>query len=100
MCTEEDIAGFFGVSLDTIERRCKEWYSATFADIYKELSAKGRVSVRRAQFKLISGESPNCSMAIWLGKQYLGQSDVNKIDHTSKGEKMSYDVVFIDEEME
>jgi hypothetical protein len=41
---------------------------------------KGKASVRRAQFKLL--EAGNATMAIWLGKQLLGQRD--NIEHTGK----------------
>ena len=39
---------------------------------------KGRASVRRAQFKLL--EAGNATMAIWLGKQLLGQRDAQQVD--------------------
>jgi hypothetical protein len=35
--------------------------------------AKGRISVRRAQLKLL--ESGNATMGVWLGKNILGQTD-------------------------
>lgn len=71
-CTEEEIAGWYACSVDTIERFCKREYGVTFAEAYKIHSASGRMSLRRNQFKL---SETNASMAIWLGKQYLGQSD-------------------------
>jgi hypothetical protein len=40
--------------------------------------AKGRISVRRAQMKLL--EAGNAAMGIWLGKQLLGQRDVTPIE--------------------
>lgn len=72
MCTEEEIAGFFNCSVDTIERFCKREYGTTFAETYKTYSSKGRISLRRNQFKLAE-KSP--AMAIFLGKNYLGQKD-------------------------
>jgi hypothetical protein len=36
--------------------------------------AKGRISVRRHQMKLL--EAGSVTMAVWLGKQFLGQRDV------------------------
>ena len=71
-CTLSDIASFFQCSEDTVERWCKRTYELTFAEAYKKYSAKGKVSLRRAQFKLAE---KNASMAIFLGKQYLGQRD-------------------------
>jgi DNA-directed RNA polymerase specialized sigma24 family protein len=72
MCTLEEIASVFGCSEDTIERWCKREYEETFAEVYKKYSAKGRTSIRRWQFK---HAQKNVTMAIWLGKQYLGQRD-------------------------
>lgn len=76
-CTLEEVAGFFndklnGCSEDTIERWCKRTYGESFADISKKWRAVGKISLRRYQLKLAEN---NASMAIWLGKQYLGQCD-------------------------
>ncbi|MBR4855142.1 MAG: helix-turn-helix domain-containing protein [Bacteroidaceae bacterium] len=71
-CTLNEIASFFQCSEDTVERWCKREYKEGFADAYKKNSGSGKISLRRAQFKLAE---KNASMAIWLGKQYLGQRD-------------------------
>ena len=71
-CTLSEIAGFFDCSEDTIERWCKRELKISFADAYKKHSAGGKISLRRAQFKLAE---KNASMAIFLGKNYLGQTD-------------------------
>jgi hypothetical protein len=69
-CTDEEIAGWFGVSTRTIERRRK---SRVFAETIERGKAKGRISMRRAQLRML--ENGSATMGIWLGKQYLGQSD-------------------------
>lgn len=71
-CTKNEIAGFFDVSEDTIERFCKREYKEGFAAIYAKKSALGKISLRRAQFKLAE---KSAVMAIFLGKNYLGQRD-------------------------
>lgn len=71
-CTKEEIAGFFKCSEDTIERWCKRTYDENFAVVYKKHSQTGKISLRRNQFALAK---KNASMAIFLGKQYLGQRD-------------------------
>lgn len=71
-CTLKEIAGFFDCSEDTIERWCKRTYNTTFADTFKNHSAAGLISLRRNQFKLAERSA---AMAIFLGKQYLGQTD-------------------------
>ena len=72
MCTKEEIAGWFKVSEDTIDRFCKREYGESFAVVSKEHSSMGKISLRRSQFKLAE-KSP--AMAIFLGKNYLGQKD-------------------------
>lgn len=82
-CTQEEIASFLGISSRTLLRDEK----------FKELFAKGRengkMSLRRIQWKHAEKSVP---MAIWLGKQYLGQrdnidvsnSEVTKLDELLK----------------
>ena len=45
----------------------------TFSDAFNTTSEIGKSSLRRIQFRLAE---KNASMAIFLGKQYLGQKDV------------------------
>lgn len=71
-CTLYEIACFFHCSEDTIERWCKRELKLSFAEAYKKHSAGGKISIRRSQLKLAE---TNASMAIWLGKQYLGQRE-------------------------
>ena len=71
-CTEQEICGVLGYSHDTINRWCKDTYNLTFEEAWKMKSASGKVSIRRYQFQQAK---TNPTMAIWLGKQILGQSD-------------------------
>ena len=87
MCTGEEIAGVLGVSYDTLERRINEAHGIGFADYFKRHSSKGKLSLRRHQYKL--AEAGNATMLVWLGKQYLGQSDKQELDHTSSDGSMS-----------
>ena len=66
-CTQTEIAATLGVSVDTLAR------NKHFAEIYKRGSEGGRKSLRRMQFE--SANKGSIAMQIWLGKQYLGQSD-------------------------
>ena len=72
-CTLSEISSWFKCSEDTIERWCQRTYKSGFADAFKTFSADGKISLRRTQFRMAEH---NASMAIWLGKQYLGQKDV------------------------
>ena len=71
-CTQEEIAKVLVVSIRTLQRRCKEEREETFDSLYKKGSLGGQHSVRRAQFRM-AHDIP--VMAIWWGKQHLGQSD-------------------------
>ena len=66
-CTQEEIANFLELSVRTLQR------DEEFCRIYKKGMDNGKMSLRRIQFKLAE---KNTSMAIFLGKQYLGQKDV------------------------
>lgn len=73
-CTHEEICGWFDVSAKTLEKWCKETYGdgMTFSKVFAQKRGAGKISLRRAQFRLAE---KNANMAIWLGKQYLGQMD-------------------------
>lgn len=76
MCTQEEIANYFDVCVRTLQR------DEEFCRCYKRGMDKGRMSIRRQQYK--SAEAGNVTMQIWLGKNYLGQSD--KQDHNLTGD--------------
>ena len=81
-CTLKEIAGFFDCSEDTIERWCKRTFKKRFNEVFNDYSAQGKISLRRSQFKLAE---KSAAMAIWLGKQYLGQRDKDITDALDKG---------------
>jgi len=76
-CTDQELAGWFNVSTRTIEKRRKQ---PEFSEVMQRGRAKGRISVRRAQMKLL--ENGNGTMGVWLGKQLLGQRDAGAAEHT------------------
>jgi hypothetical protein len=67
-CTDEEIAAWFGVSPKTIANRRKQ---PRFAEVMDRGRAKGRISVRRAQIKLL--ESGNATMGVWIGSRSLAR---------------------------
>lgn len=76
-CTLDEMCGWFDCCSDTLESWCKRTYSKGFSEVFKEKRGRGKISLRRAQFRLAQ---KNANMAIWLGKQYLGQSDHASMD--------------------
>lgn len=81
-CTLLEICDFFDVEDDTLNSWCKKTYGTTFSEVFKQKRGKGQISLRRMQWKLAE---KNAAMAIFLGKQYLGQKD--KIEYTDDGMK-------------
>ena len=74
-CTQDEIASFLGISVRTLQR------DEEFLKIYQKGQENGKMSLRRIQYKLAE---KNTTMAIWLGKQYLGQKDI--IESSTTGE--------------
>ena len=78
-CSEDEICFFFRdetgkpANVNTLSR----WCERTFGMNYREFSKQNKllslkIKLRRNQLKL---SEKSASMAIWLGKQYLGQRD-------------------------
>jgi len=78
LCTKDEICDIFGIDEKTLTAWCQRTYKCGFSDIYKKLSSGGKKSLRRYQFEQAEH---NATMAIWLGKQWLGQKDEAVIDH-------------------
>jgi len=71
-CTQEEICQFFEVTDKTLNSWCRREYGKGFSEVFKEKRGIGKISLRRAQWRLAE-KSP--AMAIFLGKNYLGQTD-------------------------
>ncbi len=81
-CTEEEICDWFDITDKTLARWCRETYNKRFSEVFREKRSGGKISLRRSQFRLAE---KNATMAIWLGKQYLGQKDT--VDEEDAAEK-------------
>jgi hypothetical protein len=84
-CTQEEIAAVCGMCLDTLETRCKEKHGIKFSEFFKQKREGGKASLRRSQW-LQSKKS--AAMAIFLGKNYLEQTDKTEstVKHTAEDE--------------
>lgn len=89
-CTKEEMCGWFDVTDKTLESWCKRVYKKGFSEIFSEKRSKGKISLRRTQFKLAE-KSP--AMAIFLGKNYLGQSDKIQYENTDVGNGQLADLI-------
>ena len=71
-CSKVEICAVMSVTDKTLDRLVKEKYGQPFDKVQEHFRSFGKASLLRSQFKLAER---NPSMAIWLGKQYLGQKD-------------------------
>lgn len=71
-CTEVEICSCFDVSDKTLNGWCRRTYGKNFSEVFRQKREKGKISLRRTQFKLAE---KSATMALWLGKQYLNQRD-------------------------
>ncbi len=71
-CTKEEICSVLNVSEKTLNRWCKRTYGENFSPVFAKKRMFGCSSLRRMQWKLAE---KNATMAIFLGKNYLGQRD-------------------------
>lgn len=88
-CTELEICAFFGITEKTLSAWCKREYDGrNFSQVFAEKRGVGRISLRRSQFQLAK---KNATMAIWLGKQYLGQTD--KVEETKRFDTSQFEQI-------
>lgn len=71
--TNKEASDWFDVSISTLDRFVKEHYGLTIDELREKSFTRTRIAIKRAQIKkALSG----CNvMLIWVGKQYLKQSD-------------------------
>ena len=84
--TLNELAAITGISHDTLTRR--------YASVIKRGRELRDASLRRKQFELARDGNP--TMCIWLGKQYLGQSDKNET--VARVEVTTFDATKLTEE--
>ena len=81
-CTLDEMCGFFNCCTDTLEAWCKRTYNLGFSEVFRLKRGKGKISLRRMQWRLAE---KNAAVAIFLGKQYLGQRDTPE-NESAKGD--------------
>ena len=93
-CTKGEICYALDVTDKTLESWCRRTYGAGFSEVFSQKRGHGKISLRRAQFELAK---KNAAMAIWLGKQYLGQTEAGE-NHGSKEDYTALEAVKYGEE--
>lgn len=71
-CTQSEICSILHLDEETLCIRVREHYGEKYSETYKRFQESGKCSLRRNQFVI---SKKNASMAIWLGKIWLGQTD-------------------------
>lgn len=82
-CTDEEIASFMGVTVETLLNNKNK---SSFLEYKKRGLERGKATLRRKQFELAM--KGNCTMLIWLGRNYLNQSENNIDDDTKTTEAL------------
>lgn len=89
-CTKEEICDWFDVTDKTLDAWCKRTYKNGFSVVFEQKRSKGKISLRRSQFKLAE---KSAAMAIFLGKNYLGQSDKIQYENTDTANGQLADLI-------
>jgi hypothetical protein len=84
-CTMDELAAYFGADVRTVQLRAQR--EPAFRAAIERGQAMGRLSVRRQQIRLM--DQGNATMAIFLGKQLLGQRDRLEAEVTMKDGDMT-----------
>ena len=92
MCTDEEIAAMMSdererISVDVLTN---DNNGATFAECKEKGQARGKASLRRNQFKL---SETNAAMAIFLGKNWLGQTDKQDVKADIDGGSIVFNIM-------
>jgi len=82
-CTEEEIASWFDLSIETLNQAVKRKYNKTFMEIFAKKRGKGKIALRRKQMQVaMKGDR---TLLVWLGKNYLNQADKQEISGPGGG---------------
>jgi len=76
--SEVYIADKLGLNIDTLAARIKERYGVSFSEYKRKKQEPMRINLMKKQYDIAMGG--NVTMLIWLGKQYLGQSDKQELN--------------------
>ena len=88
-CNQQEICRRLGeqtpegstIDVQTLHTWVKRVYGQDFSEVYEQKKARGKFGLRAIQYKL---SEKNVAMAIFLGKQWLGQKDVQDVVHAGE----------------
>ena len=73
-CTQEQIAKALLCSVAHLDDCCKEELGVSLSEIWQQKRVAGQIALLESQWQSATAKG-NVIAQIWLGKQYLGQSD-------------------------
>ena len=93
-CTATEVAGYFGIDTDTLARRMQKQFGVNYTVYAAKYWEKGKASLRVRQFEAaMDKDNPNNTMLVFLGKNYLGQSDRQTNETTIKQDNQAAPVI-------
>lgn len=101
-CTEEEICWWFRdetgkpANVDTLSRWCKRTFDENFQEYYKKNGGVAmKISLRKYQMELAK---KSAAMAIFLGKNYLGQTDSQNVTINNSDESIKEMEAYFDKQ--
>ena len=106
-CTGEECASVLNIDYDTLNAICKREKEINFSEYIKKGNYDFKISLRRLQYRSAQGIiktdkddntkmniiiPPSVTMQIWLGKQFLNQSDKQEITGKDGTELMKWNI--------
>tara|TARA_R100001530_G_scaffold120410_1_gene87684 strand:- start:54 stop:365 length:312 start_codon:yes stop_codon:yes gene_type:complete len=82
-CTNTEIASFFGCSKDLI--------SKSYSTNVEKGKDSGKIRLRKLQWR--AAERGSVPILIWLGKQYLDQTDRKEIEMNTPIDEITFDEI-------
>jgi hypothetical protein len=82
-CTGEECASVLEISYDALTDALRRDGHDGFPEYFKKMGSGGKASLRRMQWR--AAEGGNATMQIWLGKQYLSQTDKTDLNTALSG---------------
>lgn len=79
-CTGTEVASHFGMHADTFYKRCEKEKGMGFTAYLQQKQSTGNALIRVAQFDEAVRKRDR-GMLIWLGKNRLGQTDKETVEH-------------------
>lgn len=77
-CNSQGIASILGIAEDTLRRRCEIDHNMNYSEYCRLKKESGLEMLRAKQYSTaMAGDK---TMLVWLGKQYLDQSESHRVD--------------------